>query len=77
MVEIRDFEYENTTQDGSYFHGGESEIRTHGGFHLDGFQDRYLKPLGHLSMVVRVLDEGMIGENGDFGKKRWCMMFAV
>jgi len=28
-------------------------------------------------MVVRVLDEGMIGENGDFGKKRWCMMFAV
>ena len=28
---------------------GESGIRTHGGFHHDGFQDRYLQPLGHLS----------------------------
>ena len=31
------------------FSGGESGIRTHGCFHIAGFQDRFLKPLGHLS----------------------------
>lgn len=30
------------------FSGG-SGIRTHGGLHHDGFQDRYLQPLGHPS----------------------------
>ena len=30
--------------------GGESEIRTHGGSHHDGFQDRSDKPLWHLSV---------------------------
>ena len=29
--------------------GGEGEIRTLGELPHDGFQDRYLKPLGHLS----------------------------
>ena len=29
--------------------GGERGIRTPGGFHLFGFQDRRLKPLDHLS----------------------------
>ncbi len=29
--------------------GGEGEIRTRGELPHDGFQDRYLKPLGHLS----------------------------
>ena len=29
--------------------GGESGIRTHGCFHIAGFQDRCLQPLGHLS----------------------------
>ena len=29
--------------------GGESGIRTHGCFHIAGFQDRFLQPLGHLS----------------------------
>ena len=33
----------------SYRYGGEGEIRTHGAVTLGGFQDRYLKPLGHLS----------------------------
>jgi hypothetical protein len=28
---------------------GEGGIRTHGGLHLGGFQDRCLKPLDHLS----------------------------
>ena len=31
-------------------YGGESGIRTHGRFHVAGFQDRFLQPLGHLSM---------------------------
>ena len=30
--------------------GGESGIRTHGDLRLAGFQDRFLQPLGHLSM---------------------------
>ena len=30
--------------------GGESGIRTHGDLRLAGFQDRFLKPLGHLSI---------------------------
>ncbi len=30
--------------------GGEGEIRTLGELPHDGFQDRYLKPLGHLSV---------------------------
>ena len=32
--------------------GGESGIRTHGCLHIAGFQDRFLKPLGHLSKSV-------------------------
>lgn len=32
------------------FLGGEGEIRTRGELPHDGFQDRYLKPLGHLSV---------------------------
>ena len=28
---------------------GEGEIRTHGAFRHAGFQDRFLKPLGHFS----------------------------
>ena len=35
--------------DGNFFIGGESGIRTHGCFHIAGFQDRCLQPLGHLS----------------------------
>ena len=31
--------------------GGEGGIRTLGELPHDGFQDRYLKPLGHLSTV--------------------------
>ena len=34
--------------------GGESGIRTHGRLHVAGFQDRFLQPLGHLSMVKAV-----------------------
>ena len=30
--------------------GGESGIRTHGDLRLAGFQDRFLQPLGHLSV---------------------------
>ena len=33
--------------------GGESGIRTHGCFHIAGFQDRCFQPLSHLSMLVR------------------------
>ena len=33
--------------------GGEGEIRTHGRFPYAGFQDRYLKPLGHFSFSYR------------------------
>ncbi len=29
--------------------GGEKGIRTPGGFHLNGFQDRRIRPLCHLS----------------------------
>ena len=32
--------------------GGESGIRTHGCLRIAGFQDRFLKPLGHLSQSV-------------------------
>ena len=33
--------------------GGESGIRTHGDLRLAGFQDRFLQPLGHLSIVLQ------------------------
>ncbi len=32
--------------------GGESGIRTHGDLRLAGFQDRFLQPLGHLSVAL-------------------------
>ena len=35
--------------------GGESGIRTHGDLRLAGFQDRFLQPLGHLSIAERRL----------------------
>ena len=35
---------------GWFLRGGEGEIRTRGELPHDGFQDRYLKPLGHLSV---------------------------
>ena len=38
--------------------GGESGIRTHGCSRIAGFQDRFLKPLGHLSQSV--LGAGLI-----------------
>ena len=31
--------------------GGEGGIRTHGTFPYNGFQDRHLQPLGHLSIT--------------------------
>ena len=34
---------------GWYQIGGESGIRTHGCFHIAGFQDRCFRPLSHLS----------------------------
>ena len=34
--------------------GGESGIRTHGRLHVAGFQDRFLQPLGHLSIMKAV-----------------------
>lgn len=34
---------------GGLFNGGKGEIRTHGGLHLGGFQDRCHKPLDHSS----------------------------
>lgn len=34
--------------------GGEGGIRTHGTLLFNGFQDRLLKPLGHLSPVLRL-----------------------
>ena len=37
-----------------FYFGGESGIRTHGCFHIAGFQDRFLKPLGHLSKQAGV-----------------------
>jgi hypothetical protein len=53
--------------------GGEGEIRTLGELPHDGFQDRYLKPLGHLSKVgtsniltdTRQSVEGLIGNGSD------------
>ena len=41
-----------TTPFGVVLRGGEGEIRTRGELPHDGFQDRYLKPLGHLSIGV-------------------------
>ena len=32
--------------------GGEGGIRTHGRFPYAGFQDQYLKPLGHLANII-------------------------
>ncbi len=34
----------------NYLRCGEGEIRTHGTFRYDSFQDCCLKPLGHLSI---------------------------
>ena len=36
------------------FSGGESGIRTHGCFHIAGFQDRCFRPLSHLSVCKSV-----------------------
>lgn len=50
----------NTPERGGSFLGGEGEIRTRGELPHDGFQDRYLKPLGHLSkafVLYRILDK--------------------
>lgn len=38
-----------------YLHGREGGIRTHGTLLYDGFQDRFLKPLGHLSEIINIL----------------------
>ena len=40
---------------GIIFYGGESGIRTHGELPHAGFQDRYLQPLGHLSIKVEYI----------------------
>ena len=36
----------------TYDSGGEGGIRTHGAVTHDGFQDRFLKPLGHPSIIM-------------------------
>ena len=36
--------------------GGEGGIRTHGRSPYAGFQDQYLKPLGHLSLHICVIN---------------------
>ena len=39
--------------DGVFSIGGESGIRTHGCFHIAGFQDRCFQPLSHLSVRAK------------------------
>ena len=39
--------------------GGEGEIRTRGELPHACFQDKYLKPLGHLSVLLLILSELM------------------
>ncbi len=46
----------------SYKNGGERGIRTPGSLRLSGFQDRYLKPLRHLSKLGILKNNG--GEGG-------------
>ena len=36
--------------------GGETGIRTLGGSHLNGFQDRRIRPLCHLSAITRFIE---------------------
>ena len=37
-----------------YKNGGDGRIRTHGHVNVNGFQDRLLKPLGHISIQRRL-----------------------
>ena len=48
------------------FFGGESGIRTHGTLPYDGFRNRCLRPLGHLSMRVRGVGRLMLSARGVF-----------
>ena len=48
---------------GSVLYGGEGEIRTRGELPHDGFQDRYLKPLGHLSVLCEIYIIIRLAEN--------------
>ena len=52
-----------TTPGGSSLFGGEGEIRTRGELPHDGFQDRYLKPLGHLSVLCEIYIIIRLAEN--------------
>ena len=57
-----------TTRPPVHIYGGEGEIRTHGTFPYDSFQDCSLNPLGHFSMVA---------ENGVKPFQTWTQFHAV
>ena len=48
-------------------YGGEGGIRTHGRFTVAGFQDQFLKPLGHLTILAGV--EGLEPSTCGFGDR--------
>lgn len=57
-----------TTRPPVRIYGGEGEIRTHGTFPYDSFQDCSLNPLGHFSVVA---------ENGVKPFQTWTQFHAV
>lgn len=57
-----------TTRPPVHICGGEGEIRTHGTFPYDSFQDCSLNPLGHFSVVA---------ENGVKPFQTWTQFHAV
>lgn len=62
---------QHTGQTPAISNGGRRGIRTPGGFHLDGFQDRCIRPLCHPSARDNS-DSVVVGPNGQVG----CRMVA-
>ena len=49
---LTDWDWEKTTTQPVEIYGGGGGIRTHGGLHHSGFQDRRLRPLDHPSIPL-------------------------
>ncbi len=65
----------NSARDKNLY-GGERGIRTPGGLHLSGFQDRRLKPLDHLSVWKKAecINLSVSTQDHSLGNGYWAKM---
>lgn len=54
----------------SWCPGGDGEIRTHGPLRVGGFQDRWIKPLSHVSGVGGIVAAGVFRPGCPPGRRR-------